>query len=224
MILSKIYPKIFIGFTCIFLIVLYNLLYTTQRVQCITPQSSAYTVLMQRPSVTEKVTMVLQTHDLNTVFFGDFYLLGDATRPDSENGSLCLPYLIVESNPVYTAGTTSWKFYLDVLQFSNSGRILLPNELELSLVPDANTTLGLVTDSTGQVLSAEYPKSLVIKDASLPLALEVHASVLDSTINPDAAAVLQVSWCGKLHLLGRSAVPFSVSGVVAYENNVMGSK
>ena len=28
MILSKIYPKIFIGFTCIFLIVLYNLLYT----------------------------------------------------------------------------------------------------------------------------------------------------------------------------------------------------
>lgn len=168
--------------------------------------------------------MVLQTHNPNTVFFGDFYLFGDATRPDSENGSLCLPYLIVESNPVYTAGTTSWKFYLDVLQFSNSGRILLPNELELSLVPDANTTLGLVTDSTGQVLSAEYPKSLVIKDASLPLALEVHASVLDSTINPDAAAVLQVSWCGKLHLLGRSAVPFSVSGVVAYENNVMGSK
>lgn len=41
MILSKIYPKIFIGFTCIFLIVLYNLLYTTQRVQCITPQSCA---------------------------------------------------------------------------------------------------------------------------------------------------------------------------------------
>ena len=224
MILSKIYPKIFIGFTCIFLIVLYNLLYTTQRVQCITPQSSAYTVLMQHPSVTEKIAMVLQTHNPNTVFFGDFYLFGDATRPDSENGSLCLPYLIVESNPVYTAGTTSWKFYLDVLQFSNSGRILLPNELELSLVPDANTTLGLVTDSTGQVLSAEYPKSLVIKDASLPLALEVHASVLDSTINPDAAAVLQVSWCGNLHLLGRSAVPFSVSGVVAYENNVMGSK
>lgn len=224
MILSKIYPKIFIGFTCIFLIVLYNLLYTAQRVQCITPQSSAYTVLMQHPSVTEKIAMVLQTHNPNTVFFGDFYLFGDATRPDSENGSLCLPYLIVESNPVYTAGTTSWKFYLDVLQFSNSGRILLPNELELSLVPDANTTLGLVTDSTGQVLSAEYPKSLVIKDASLPLALEVHASVLDSTINPDAAAVLQVSWCGKLHLLRRSAVPFSVSGVVAYENNVMGSK
>jgi len=150
MILSKIYPKIFIGFTCIFLIVLYNLLYTAQRVQCITPQSSAYTVLMQHPSVTEKIAMVLQTHNPNTVFFGDFYLFGDATRPDSENGSLCLPYLIVESNPVYTAGTTSWKFYLDVLQFSNSGRILLPNELELSLVPDANTTLGLVTDSTGQ--------------------------------------------------------------------------
>lgn len=110
MILSKIYPKIFIGFTCIFLIVLYNLLYTAQRVQCITPQSSAYTVLMQHPSVTEKIAMVLQTHNPNTVFFGDFYLFGDATRPDSENGSLCLPYLIVESNPVYTAGTTSWKF------------------------------------------------------------------------------------------------------------------
>lgn len=224
MILSKIYPKIFIGFTCIFLIVLYNLLYTAQRIQYITPQSSAYTVLMQRPSVTEKIAMVLQAHSPNTVFFGDFYLFDDATRSDSENSSMCLPYLIVESNPVYTAGTTSWKFHLDILQFGNSGRILLPKELELSLIPDTNTALGLVTDSMGQVLSAEYPKSLAIKDTSLPLTLEVHASVLDSTINPDVSAVLQVSWGGKLHLLGRSAVPFSVSGVVAYENNVMGSK
>ena len=224
MILSKIYPKIFIGFTCIFLIVLYNLLYTAQRIQCITPQSSAYTVLMQRPSVTEKIAMVLQAHSPNTVFFGDFYLFGDATRSDSQHSSMCLPYLIVESNPVYTAGTTSWKFHLDILQFGNSGRILLPKELELSLIPDTNTALGLVTDSMGQVLSTEYPKSLVIKDTSLPLTLEVHASVLDSTINPDVSAILQVSWGGKLHLLGRSAVPFSVSGVVAYENNVMGSK
>lgn len=206
------YLFVLIGLICVLLVSFAG--YVSQPVYTIPPQSPEYAALMRDPQVAVQTETLAQQSTANAVFFGDFHQFG------SGRGTLYLPYLAVESGPVSTAGTVSWSFSCGVLPFGTSGRMPKAQAAEFFLSADPNTSLGPVLDSAGQILTAEWPGTLSLEGADLPLTLDVHVCTLDSAAGPDAEAMLQVSWSGYFRTLGHTAVPFSVSGAVPYQNNV----